>query len=316
MLATVLGVSCGGGNAGPTQTGEPAPADLSLNASSIDFGNVAVGDSKSNSLILTNASPNGGGNITISEVGVSGTGFTASAPPLPLTLAPGQKSSITITFAPQSAGDFKGTLSVQIQGISQPATVTLSGTGLAAGELGISPTAMDFGSVAVGSNQNQAGNLTAGGSDITVSSAAWNGDGFSLSGITFPVVVPAGQSVPFTVTFAPQVAGSATGGISFISNASNSPSNETWSGTGVQGSQHTVSLSWTASNSNVAGYNLYRGTQPGGPYNTKLNGSPIAGTSFTDNSVQSGATYFYVATAVDANSQESVYSNEATAAVP
>ena len=315
LLAALLGASCGGGNAGQTQGG-PAPADLALNTASIDVGNVAVGGSNSKSVMLSNASPQGGGNITVSEVTVSGTGFSASPPPLPLTLAPGQNSNITITFAPKSAGSFQGTLSVQVQGVSQPATVALAGTGLAAGQLGISPAAMDFGSVTVGSNQQQVGSLTAGAADITVSSASWNGDGFSLSGISFPVVVPAGQSMPFTVTFAPQVAGSASGGVSFVSDASNSPTNQSWAGTGAQGSAHSVSLTWNASVSNVVGYNLYRGTQPGGPYKNKLNGSPLPGTSFTDSSVQSGTTYYYVATAVDANSQESVYSNEASAVIP
>ena len=79
---------------------------------------------------------------------------------------------------------------------------------------------------------------------------------------------------------------------------------------------HSVTLQWTAStSSNVTGYNIYRGTQTGGPY-TKINAFPVAATSFNDPAAQAGATYYYVTTAVDNNNNESAYSNEAPAAIP
>lgn len=92
--------------------------------------------------------------------------------------------------------------------------------------------------------------------------------------------------------------------------------NAALSGTCLTGVPHSASLNWTAStSSNVTGYNVYRATQSGGPY-TKLTSSPVAGTSYTDVTVQAGQTYYYVTTAVDSSSNESVYSNQATAAVP
>jgi fibronectin type 3 domain-containing protein len=79
---------------------------------------------------------------------------------------------------------------------------------------------------------------------------------------------------------------------------------------------HTVTLSWTASTStNVVGYYVYRGTVAGGPF-TKVTSSPVPGTSYTDNAVQSGLTYFYVATAVDSGGNESGNSNQAQAVIP
>ena len=81
--------------------------------------------------------------------------------------------------------------------------------------------------------------------------------------------------------------------------------------------QHQVLLSWTAStSSNVAGYNVYRGTTSGGPYSTKLDSSLVTGTSYTDNTIQSGQTYYYVATAVDSSGNESVPSNQTQAVIP
>jgi hypothetical protein len=79
-----------------------------------------------------------------------------------------------------------------------------------------------------------------------------------------------------------------------------------------------VVISWTASaTAGVIGYNLYRGTTMGGPYPTKLNTSPVTGTIYTDNTVQAGQTYYYVATAIASDGiTESAYSDEAAAAVP
>jgi hypothetical protein len=174
---------------------------------------------------------------------------------------------------------------------------------------------MSFGNVAVGSNSVQKGTLTAGTADLTVSSAAWSGQGYSVSGITFPVTVPAAQSVPFTVTFAPQTSGSAPGSIVFDSNATNSPTTETLAGSGGQLSGHTVALSWNPSTSQVIGYNVYRRIASGGSY-ARINPSLEAATSYTDNAVQSGTTYDYVTTSVDSGNAESAYSNQATAAIP
>lgn len=82
-------------------------------------------------------------------------------------------------------------------------------------------------------------------------------------------------------------------------------------------SQHTVALSWTASTSvNAIGYNLYRGVTTGGPYPTKVNVISVSGTNYTDTTVKSGVTYYYVARAVDNMNNESANSNETKAAIP
>jgi hypothetical protein len=77
---------------------------------------------------------------------------------------------------------------------------------------------------------------------------------------------------------------------------------------------HSVAVAWNADISPVAGYNIYRGTAPGGPY-TRLSFAQT-GTTFVDTTVLSGQTYFYRTTAVDANGDESSYSNEVSATVP
>jgi hypothetical protein len=316
LLAALGSISCGGGTAGTSQTATTTGASLTLNTSSIDFGNVSVGSSKNGTITLTNSSASGGPSVTFSQVTAAGASFTESTSALPIVLTPGTSSTITITFAPKSAGAATGSLSIVVAGAADPSTVSLSGTGLGAAQLAVAPATLNFGNVAVGSSANLSGTLSAGASSITVSSAAWNGQGYSVSGITFPVTIAAGSGVPFTVTFTPQAAGTTPGSISFDSNASNSPANETFSGNGTQTSviQHTVDLAWVASSSAVSGYNVYRGTVSGGPYAKVDSLQPT--TSFADSAVQSGTSYYYVVTSVGADAVESPYSTQVTAVVP
>ena len=103
------------------------------------------------------------------------------------------------------------------------------------------------------------------------------------------------------------------------SDAANSPDTIFLTGIGVQQVQaqaaHSVALTWDASASNVVGYNTYSGTTSGGPY-AKLVQAPVNATSYTDTTVQSGLTYYYVVTAVDSSNGESDFSQEISATIP
>lgn len=72
-----------------------------------------------------------------------------------------------------------------------------------------------------------------------------------------------------------------------------------------------VDLSWTASLTPGATYNVYRATLLTPPnYGTQpLNGSPIAGTTFADTTAVNAATYYYYVVAKDAPGFESRWSN-------
>jgi fibronectin type 3 domain-containing protein len=74
-----------------------------------------------------------------------------------------------------------------------------------------------------------------------------------------------------------------------------------------------IATSWTASSStDVEGYNVYRGTEPGvtAETGTKLNTALVSTTGFQDDAVTPDVTYYYVVTAVDAAGNESEASNE------
>jgi len=284
---------------------------LSPNPSSLAFGSVQVGNSTNLSETLTNT---GGSSVNISQANVSGTGFSISGLSLPLTLTPNQSVTFTATFIPSSSGAATGSLSIASNASNSPTNIALSGTGTAAGTLAVSPTTLSFGNVAVGSSSALSASLTASGGSVTVQPATPTNSEFVVSGISLPATLTSGQSATFTVTFTPQATGAASATLSFPSNASNSPAVQTLSGTGTTPNQHTVDLSWTAS-SGAAGYNIYRGAASGGPY-TMINSSLDGTTSYIDSTVVSGQTYYYVATAVNSESQESGYSNVAQAVVP
>jgi hypothetical protein len=182
-------------------------------------------------------------------------------------------------------------------------------------QLAVNPSSIDFGSISVSSTGSRSVSLTnSGPADVRIFGNSVTGAGFAVSGLSSSFILPAGQSTSFTATFTPSTAGAASGSISVVSNASNSPTNLSLSGNGVSPS-HSVDLTWTASTSQVNGYNIYRGGQSGGPY-TKMNSTLISSTLYTDTTVQEAQTYFYVVTAVDASSHESAYSNEAKAVIP
>jgi len=75
-----------------------------------------------------------------------------------------------------------------------------------------------------------------------------------------------------------------------------------------------IILEWDASDSpEVAGYNLYYGTNSGSyPFKIDAGNS----TAVTVSNLLAGVTYYFVATAYDANGDESAYSNEAPFVLP
>jgi len=285
---------------------------LTANPPSLAFGNVQVGNSASASETLTNA---GGSTVSISQVSLSSASFSVSGlNQFPITLTPNQSVTFTAIFAPTSPGAVSGTLAVVSNASDSPLNIALSGTGTAAGTLAVSPTSLNFGNVTVGSSASLNGTLTASGASVTVQPASDSNGEFVLSGISLPVTISAGQSATFKVTFTPQSSGATSGTLSFPSNASNSPAVQTMTGTGVAQNQHTVDLSWNAS-ADAVGYNIFRGTVSGGPY-AMINSSLDDATSYIDSTVVSGNTYYYVTTAVNSESQQSGYSNQATAVIP
>jgi hypothetical protein len=318
------------GLTGKSNVGSPSVADaaVAVNPSPIGFGNVVVGTMNSQTISVSNAATT---DLTITSVKISGAGFDISGPPTPFTLVVGQGTTFAVSFHPTSAGATSGHISIASGtshsdkpfGLGSPTAVNLTGTGVAATlQLSANTSSLSFGNVTVGASSSQSVLLkNTGNSNVTISSASASGTGFAASGGSNTILDP-NQSVSVTVSFNPQAAGAATGTLSVSSNASNALLQIPLSGGGVSKPVQTqpavpdsVALSWNPSVSAVVGYFVYRGTTAGGPY-SKLNSSFDGSTSYTDGSVSSGQTYFYVVTSVDSSNIESGYSNQVSVTIP
>jgi HYDIN/CFA65/VesB-like, Ig-like domain/Abnormal spindle-like microcephaly-assoc'd, ASPM-SPD-2-Hydin/Right handed beta helix region/Flagellar-associated PapD-like len=211
-------------------SGTGVTLQLAASPSSVDFGNVVIGGKVTQSITLTNT---GTGSFTVTQASATGTGFSFSGPTLPLTLAGGQTTSFNVVFSLTTSAGSTGNLSVVSTASNSPLVVPLSGAGVTL-QLSASPSSLSFGDVGVGERSTQSLTLTnAGTGTVTITQASVTGDGFSLSGLTVPMTLAAGQSTNFGAKFAPTTSGSATGSISVVSNASNSPTVVSLSGTGV-----------------------------------------------------------------------------------
>jgi hypothetical protein len=287
---------------------------IQLSTTSIIFGNVVVGSNLSQALIIKNT---GTATLSISQITPTGAGFSVSGFTLPLSVNAGQQTTITVAFAPASVGAVTGGITIVSNAPISAPPVTLSGSGIAATlTLSISPTSLNFGNVTTGTT-SASQNVTitnTGNANITISQITASA-GYTLTGGGTPVTVSPSQSLTLGAQFRPTAAGSVTGSISIASNATGSPATVTLSGTGVALVQHSVALTWNASTSTVAGYNVYRTTTSGTGY-VKINASLVGVLNYTDSTVQNATTYYYVTTAVDASANESGYSNEVSAPIP
>lgn len=285
---------------------------LAANPAREIFDSVKIGSQQQQRLTLVNASA---ADVTLSSVAVSGAGFSQSGIQPPLTLAAGQSATFQVLFAPTLAGPASGSLVVTSNAHNQTLRVPLSGSTTALGLLQVTPATLSFGSVALGSTKTLTTTLGASGAPVVVTAATFNSPEFVLAGLNFPAIIPAGQSLPINIRFTPQAAGAASARVAFAGDAVNAPLVATLAGTGLGPVAHEVSLAWDPSTSSAVGYNVYRGTNSGGPY-ARLNSVPDPATAFIDTNVAGGATYYYVATALDSAGVESNYSKEVRVAIP
>ena len=232
--ALILLAGCQGLSVGKSDT-QQQPGTLSLSASTLDFGNVAAGSTKTLSVTVKNS---GDATVTINSIAISSQYFSLSATHLPLTIAGGYSTSVSISFAPNAVAAFSATTTIASDASNGTATFNLAGAGTGAGALpgllALNPTTETFGSVTLGAQQTQTVTLTnSGQSSVSISQVSVSGTGFQVSGITAPLTLNPAQSTNFNVAFAPQAAGNATGTVTIISDASDSTLTLPLSGMGV-----------------------------------------------------------------------------------
>jgi Cep192 domain 4/Abnormal spindle-like microcephaly-assoc'd, ASPM-SPD-2-Hydin/HYDIN/CFA65/VesB-like, Ig-like domain len=189
-----------------------------VSPTSLNFGNVAVGKPTTQTIAVTNT---GSTSVTITQAVSSNPAFSLTGVTLPMTMAAGQTGSFTIAVTPSAAGALTGTLTVQSSSGAAPAVVNLSATAVATTtpQVSVSSSSVQFGTVGVSSTSNL--NLTisnTGTADLTISVVSLTGAEFSVSGITTPKTITAGQSAAVSLSFKPTAAGAATGTLTITSN--------------------------------------------------------------------------------------------------
>ncbi len=293
-------------NGGSCTVKATSMADSTKSASAaVNVASVSVNLNPNNASLTTggtqqfSASVSGSANTAVTWSLASGSGTVSSTG---LYTAPATAGSATVIAT--SVADPRSSALANVT-VSAPTTLLLSA----------SPTSVSFGSVLLGLiGQANMTLSNTGNTAVTVSSASFSGSGFSLSSVAFPFSVPAGSSKSVALLYSPVLSGTATGSVSFVSNATNSPATVMLSATGTAPAQHSVTLSWQSSTSTLSGYNIYRASA-GGSY-TRINSALAPSASYVDSTIQSGQTYSYMVTVVDGSGMESDYSAPVTAAIP
>jgi Cep192 domain 4 len=298
---------------------------LSTSLNSLSFGNVTVDTSVQQALVLSSAGTQA---LTINAASLTGTGFSVSGGSFPITLNPNQVVVLQVQFAPTSTGAATGQLTITsdsssggtIQiGLSGTGTATSSSTGTGPA-LSVNAATVAFGNVALNTPATQPVTLSSTGSSaVTVSGATVTGTGFTLAGGSFPITLNPGQTAVVNVVFDPAAVGAATGQLSIASNSTGGATTVVaLTGTGASSVTYAVDLTWSAPASSpdaVVGYHIYRAAGTSSSFQL-LSTSVNVPTTYADTTVQSGQSYVYAVTSVDASGVESGDSNLFTVTIP
>jgi len=107
-------------------TGDVASAKLAISVgpTSLGFGTVPTGKTVSQNVTLTNT---GNTDVTVSNVAVSGTGFSLSGWSSPVQLSASQSITVGVQFDPKASGNYTGSLMVASDASDSSVAVPLSG---------------------------------------------------------------------------------------------------------------------------------------------------------------------------------------------
>jgi len=195
----------------------------------LNFNNVQVGSTASAVTTLKNV---GTANVTLSQINLSGAGFSTSGIATPVLVVPGESLTLTVKYTPTSTRTSSGDISL-ISAQGGITSVSVSGTAAQSG-FTLSPASINFGNAVTGVANTQTVQISNTGTvPVTITAANISGAGFSTSGLTLPLTLSAGKASTFNVQFNPKSAGAATGSLSLVSDASNPPPAVALSGAGV-----------------------------------------------------------------------------------
>ncbi|HZB88993.1 MAG TPA: choice-of-anchor D domain-containing protein [Terracidiphilus sp.] len=188
-----------------------------ISPASLSFGTEAYGTPSSpQTITLTNT---GGIALAVSSIAVTGD-FTETDDCQSEAIAANADCAILVTFTPSQEGSRTGQLTVNANVAGGELTAALSGTGGSPTAFALSPAALAFGPVAVGSTSSplQITVENTQSTAVSVTSAGVSGP-FTLASNACGSSIAANTSCQLTVTFTPTQAGAATGVLTLVDSA-------------------------------------------------------------------------------------------------
>jgi hypothetical protein len=164
-------------------------AQFNANTSTINLGNVALGDTKTATITFTNSTNSA---VTITNISVSGAGFNAGGIPSGTILNPGQTATLSVTFTSSSTGPETGSITLTSNAVNSGITVGLEATGVPAGDHLAALSWGSVGALAIGYNIYRG--TTSGGPYARVNTALDGNTKYTDSAVS------AGQSYYYVVT--------------------------------------------------------------------------------------------------------------------
>ena len=228
-VAGALTVGDDSGNLGSTQvvtlTGTGTTPAASVTPANLSFSSQGVGTTSASKTITLQST--GTGPLQVTSI-VATTPFSQTNNCIG-SIAPTASCTIKVTFAPSVVGPASGTVTITDDAGTQ--SVGLTGSGSA--PVSLSPTSLNFGTLAVGST-SAAKTVTVTNRlkvALGVTSIAASGP-FAVASSTCGTSVAAGANCTVGITFTPTALGSATGVLTFTDSALTSPQTVNLTGTG------------------------------------------------------------------------------------
>jgi hypothetical protein len=194
-----------------------ASATIQTDKTSLSFGNVKMGSTKSLALKISNT---GNDTLTISNITSTNARFTSTI--ASRVLAPGASFDDSVRFSPTFLGATTANLTITSNAPSSPTIVPLSGTGASEVTMTIDHASISFGNVAVGATKDTTLAITNTGNDtLRISSFASGNPNFTLE-TPITTIAPA-RVKTFTLRFSPNAAGPLSTVFTVTSNALSSP---------------------------------------------------------------------------------------------
>jgi hypothetical protein len=203
LLACTLVVALAAPVALGSVAGAQDTSDISINTLSVEFGNVSVGSTATETVTVIN---NGNRSGSVSAVTFFGDHPTAfSATPQSFDLGPGESQSVNISFTPTRSGEYDAKVTVVTDDVDVGSVgMPLSGNGVT-GLLGTETDRVTFDETAVGEERTQSLTLTnEGPGDLSLDNTTVIGPAarhFSVGSL--PESVAANETDSLAVTFRP-----------------------------------------------------------------------------------------------------------------